>query len=488
MILHGIGLMPLAKHLRHSDPSVLQPWYDDDFTLQGPASCVVTLFHLLCQYSPRVGYFPETEKCWVICPPSSKERACQIFDNASLTVSYSHGRRYVGGFVGSRATRDEWLSPMIQRWVTGIEQPAAIMTRFPHSAYAGLVSLLSAKWQYICRTIPDVGPSLAPVEQALRTKFLPAITGFTDPIDNKFRTLLGNGVKTSGLAIRDPTVAAASLYSTSAEATDMLAGTLIRNKPINIEAHRNCVRAAGAAHRKTRRNGEAAFHTTLMERSPPKVKKRMERAAVTGAWLSTIPDRFSGTKLTKEEWFDNVAIRYGKRPANLTDQCDGCGSGLTLEIGLSCKKSGLIGICHDDVLDEWAHQCSIALTDSCIVIEPAIFYGNGMRAGANSAANSTTNAMTATNRAITLGDEARGDVLAHSFWNHRRRTVFDIRICNTNSQSYGVTSSTKILQQHTKEKKDKTKRHASNADETSPRLSTPWMGWPPRTRALLSGT
>ncbi|KAL7474081.1 hypothetical protein ACHAW6_000075 [Cyclotella cf. meneghiniana] len=31
------------------------------------------------------------------------------------------------------------------------------------------------------------------------------------------------------------------------------------------------------------------------------------------------------------------------------------------------------------------------------------------------------------------------------------------------------------------------KRHASNADETSPRSSTLWMGWPPRTRALLSG-
>ncbi|KAL7475061.1 hypothetical protein ACHAW6_000991 [Cyclotella cf. meneghiniana] len=138
---------------------------------------------------------------------------------------------------------------MIQKWVTGIKRLVAIATRLPHSAYAGLVSCLSAEWQYICRTIPDIGPSLVPVEQALRTKFLPAITGFTNPIDNEFRTLLGNGVKTGRLAIRDPTVTAASLYSTSVEATNMLAGTLIRNKPINIDAHRNCVRAAGAAHR-----------------------------------------------------------------------------------------------------------------------------------------------------------------------------------------------------------------------------------------------
>ena len=324
MILHGIGLMPLAETLRRSDPTVLQPWYADDFALQGPASRVAELFHLLCRHGPSIGYFPEPEKCWVICPPSSEPQARQVFNDASLPVSYCHGKRYVGGFVGSRKKRDEWLSPMIQRWVMGIEQLAAIASRFPHSAYAGLVSCLSAEWQYICRTVPEVGPSLAPVENALRTKFIPAIIGVDGPIDDDLRTLLGNGVKTGGLAIRDPTLTAASLFSASVEATGMLTGTLIRNEPINVEAHRNTVRAAGAKHRKTRRDGEVAFHTALMERSPPKVKKRMERATATGAWLSTIPDRFSGTKLTKDEWLDNIAIRYAQHPAILPDHCDGC--------------------------------------------------------------------------------------------------------------------------------------------------------------------
>ncbi|KAL7474446.1 hypothetical protein ACHAW6_000420 [Cyclotella cf. meneghiniana] len=200
---------------------------------------------------------------------------------------------------------------MVQKWVMGIERLAAVVTRFPHAAYAGLIFFLSTKWQYICRTIPDIGPSLMPVEQVLRMKFLPEITGFTNPINNELRTLLGNRVKTGGLAIRDPTVMAASLYSTSVDATDMLAGTHTRNEPININAHRNCVRAAGAAYQMTWLDGEAAFHAALMEQSPPKVEKQMEHAAIAGAWLSTIPDRFSVTKLTKEEWFDNIAIRYG---------------------------------------------------------------------------------------------------------------------------------------------------------------------------------
>ena len=74
--------------------------------------------------------------------------------------------------------------------------------------------------------VPGVGLSLAPVENALRTILL-AVLGSDGPIDDKLRTLLGNGVKTRGLAIQDPTLPAASLYSTSVEATEMLTGTLI---------------------------------------------------------------------------------------------------------------------------------------------------------------------------------------------------------------------------------------------------------------------
>ncbi|KAL7477995.1 hypothetical protein ACHAW6_003786 [Cyclotella cf. meneghiniana] len=151
-----------------------------------------------------------------------------------------------------------------------------------------------------------------------------------------------------------------------------------------------------------------------MDRSPPKVKKRMERATTAGAWLLAIPDRFSGTELTKDEWLNNIAIRYGRRPANLPGQCDGCGNDLTLEHRLNCKRGGLIGIHHDDVHDEWAHLCDIALADLQVVIKPTILYGNGSLASANNANPSTPPTPNTTN---TLGDEARGDGLAHGFCN-----------------------------------------------------------------------
>ena len=86
------------------------------------------------------------------------------------------------------------------------------------------------------------------------------------------------------------------------------------------------------------------------------------------------------------------------------------------------------------------------------MIKLTIFYGNGSRVGVNNAPSTTPRTANPNNN---LGDKARGDVLAHGFWNRGRGTVFDVRICDTDSCSYDNTSLSKILERHAKEKKDK---------------------------------
>ena len=93
MILYGIGLLPLAEHLRQADASVLQPWYADDFAMEGPSSRVATLFTTLCQKGPSIGYFPAPAKSWAICPRASEPSARKIFEDSSLPVRFSRGQR-----------------------------------------------------------------------------------------------------------------------------------------------------------------------------------------------------------------------------------------------------------------------------------------------------------------------------------------------------------------------------------------------------------
>ena len=98
----------------------------------------------------------------------------------------------------------------------------------------------------------------------------------------------------------------------------------------------------------------------------------------TGTWLSVILNCFDGTELSREEFQDNLAIRYGLRPRGLPKRCDGCREPFTVEHGLSCKKGGFVGQRHDDVCEELAHLCLMALTLSRISSEPKIFYGRDL--------------------------------------------------------------------------------------------------------------
>ncbi len=95
-----------------------------------------------------------------------------------------------------------------------------------------------------------------------------------------------------------------------------------------------------------------------------KVAKCLGRMGKTGAWLSVIPNCFDRTELPGEEFQDNLAIPYGLRPRGLPEHCNGCREPFTVEHGLSCKKGGFVGQRHDDVYEELAHLCSMALTPS----------------------------------------------------------------------------------------------------------------------------
>ncbi|KAL7477562.1 hypothetical protein ACHAW6_003394 [Cyclotella cf. meneghiniana] len=317
-----------------------------------------------------------------------------------------------------------------------------------------MVSCLAAEWQYLCHIVPNIGPLLAPIKDALCTKFLPAILVPNIKIDDDLRNLLTLGIKSGGLAICNPTIAAESLFRTSQAAAAYLSRSLLCNDPISTHHHRAAVCSTGASSRKEHRDGETAFLQAILERSLPKVKKCLEQAGATGAWLSTIPDCFTGMELTKTEWLDNIALRYGSQPPHLPSRCNGCNEGFTVDHALNCKKGGLVGIRHDDACDEWAHLCSLAFSNARVEIEPPIHYGHD---SSDRSPCCTTTPPPPTSPNDIAGDEARGDVLVHSFWQCTRGTIFNIRICEMDTRSYANTSSDKVLKRASKEKVQKYK-------------------------------
>jgi hypothetical protein len=150
-ILYGLGLLLLAEYLRRdsdakqpSNSPVLQPWYADDLAMMGASKRIARVFQLLMEKGPIVGYFPDPTKLYHIRPKEEEAEARAACEEAGIEVNFCRGKRYLGGFVGSKAMLERWLDPMVKKWVTGIETLARIAVRFPQTAYVGLVSSLQA--------------------------------------------------------------------------------------------------------------------------------------------------------------------------------------------------------------------------------------------------------------------------------------------------------------------------------------------------------
>ena len=177
----------------------------------------------------------------------------------------------------------------------------------------------------------------------------------------------------------------------------------------------------------------------------------IERAKVGGRWLTAVPNALNDTLLSAEEFRDNLSLRYGYLPNYLPKKCDGCNAKFTVTHALNCKNGGLISLRHDEIADEWARLCAIALTPAAIVDRPYIFYGEGDNPD-NPKHPDFTNASKPSHVAYA---NAQGDKGAIGFWNKGRMTVFDARIINTNSPSYADKKTQTILNDAEKRKLEK---------------------------------
>ena len=111
---------------------------------------------------------------------------------------------------------------------------AKIAEMHPHAAYAAFSHVIMGKWQYIMRTIEDVGGLLHPIEEAIHEKLIPALTGrgLCSPEERK---LLSLPTRYEGLNIINPVVAANIQFDASKKFAEPL-------KEMNInhtETYRN---------------------------------------------------------------------------------------------------------------------------------------------------------------------------------------------------------------------------------------------------------
>jgi hypothetical protein len=222
---------------------------------------------------------------------------------------------------------------MVIAWVAAVQTLALLASNYPQAAYAGFTFCLQNEWQYVQPVMSDMAPHFAPLEVAIRTKFLPALLGTAAlDLDGKFPKLLTHSVKTGGITIQNPVDTAMHVHEMSLCATSHLIASMVdRDACLDLEDYHACVVGWGLYGCTECLGCERKFFDSWGV-DKPAIKHRDILASAAGLWLSVIPNRLNGNSLAAEEFRDNLQLRYNLLPLDMPQLCNGCGAPMTVNM------------------------------------------------------------------------------------------------------------------------------------------------------------
>ena len=149
------------------------------------------------------------------------------------------------------------------------------------------------------------------------------------------------------------------------------------------------------------------------------------------SWLTVVPVAKHHFDLSAQEFRDSLALRYRKPLQTIPSTCDGCSDLFDLSHALSCRRGGLVTQRHNEVRDAFGDLSSLAWNQ--VIKEPV---------GRESSALSDSPALVA-------------DLSVRGVWVPQAEALFDIRVIDTDAQSYRAQSPIDVLSVAEREKKKK---------------------------------
>ena len=415
MSMYALAMVPLIRKLHSTVPDASQVWFADDATAVGPVSKLLEWWHHLVSVGPAFGYFPNSSKTFLIVKPEYLSHAESLFANPNITVTVQ-GQRHLGAALGSRAFAEEYVSRKVTDWIDEISQLSEIAQTRPHSAYCTFTHGLIGRWTYVMRTIPDIAPLLAPLEDAIRLRLIPALTGYAScsPI---LRNLLSLPCRLGGMGIVNPMDIADSQFDASVRVTASLKELILNQSLTASPPDVRSIKADVHSHRRSITKVKA--QEVYAKLSQP-LQRAMDLNSEKGSssWLTVLPFHDQGFHLNKREFWDAIHLRYGWTLPNIPDHCV-CGESFSPDHAMICRHGGLTFVRHNEIRDITAEWLDRVCHD--VVVEPPLQPLTG------------ENVIPAT---ANRKDDARADIHACGFWGRRQSAFFDVRVFHPNARSY----------------------------------------------------
>ena len=429
MLMYGVALMPLVRDLK-SLQDYIQSWYADDAAVLGEMLKVKSWLDRLVTDGPKFGYFPEPSKSYLIVHKDFIDQAQLLFGDTGVHIV--EGRRFLGGFIGSKDSSSEYLQQKIIDWSDSVEKLGTAAVSQPQAAFAALSKSLQCEWNYLQRVHEMESDAFTQIETQIKEQFLPKLFG-NSAINEVQRDLFSLPAKQGGLGIRKPNSQSRSAYYTSVRATGHIQSSLKGECDYNWNKNDSEIKTARREHTKKQAVVDDQCLASVLPLLPDNTKRAVQRAVdySTSHWLTVLPLASDHFDLSAVEYRDALCVRYALPFLSVPSKCDGCGDCFTIQHALSCKKGGLITQRHNEIRDSIGDLCSLLWKN--VRREPIIREADDE--------NHLTGLV--------------ADLSARGVWHPQGTASFDIRVIDTDAVSYLGRKPSAVLASAETEKKTK---------------------------------
>ena len=239
MGFYACSMMPLLKQLVMKKEITVeeyqhlkQIWYADDAAAGGKLDDIQKWWTKLCKLGPTFGYHPKPSKSWVIVKPQYLEKARRLFPEVKVT---DVGRKYLGSFIGTEEGKSKFVESKVKEWMTDIDDISKIAAREPQVAYAAFTYGLSKRWNYVCRTTPNIAEQLKHLEFKIQETFIPALLDRMFSCTEQCRRIFALPAREGGLSIYNLAETSDAEYQNSCKMTADLTNAIFNQASEHYE-------------------------------------------------------------------------------------------------------------------------------------------------------------------------------------------------------------------------------------------------------------